>query len=90
MCTFVIAIIIEQCVIKHKRELFRIHLYDPKQYKSYSGINAASEHGIEIVDSVIKAFEEKKLRIGESFRTIKRTELDVEKIEFEYKALRII
>ena len=63
MYTFVIAIVIEQCVIQHKRELFHNlrQLYDPKQYKLYSEINAASEHSMEMFDSVIKTFKEKKL-----------------------------
>ena len=75
-----------------KRDLFRNlrQLFDPKHYKFYADINAASEHGTEIFDSVITAFKEKKLPIGESFRIIKWKELDVEKMRFEYKALRII
>ena len=77
-----------------KRELYRNFrsVFDPKQYRLYQSVNAASGHGSNVIDSMIKGFKEKRIKIGktDSYKTIVWRALDVNKLKYEYKALRIL
>ena len=79
-----------------KRKLMKNlkYLFDPKSYSLYDTFDASSSHGNNVIESALKYYKYKRVKMGnkrvESYRTFQWKKFDINKALFEYKILRRI
>ena len=66
------------------------YLFDPKSYLVYSTINAASEHGNNVIPSVTEHFSIKNRTIGQTVIPLRWRKFDINAFKTEYIMLRRI